>query len=573
MRHILLAVALCLAGPAQAQFYAQPITPRPLPPGVSFPTIASTDVVYPGCPTPPTSFGNIWEFDAVNGFTMTQYTNGTGGAPLVTAIGGASGQGTVTHPWKDFLALWGAPISGTASPTPGYSTMLLSTAFHSGFSTGPILAGDKVILMSGNYGKIKGGDGLVPGNNVPALTVVAGSGQTPVLSYLNLVNSSGFVFDGTNGDFKIQSLNDDSAALVSVSAANGNTVSNFFFNHVDISSASVLTANGWNAAAYIANARRGVVLNALSCVAVTNSHVYVTNEPNAGAIQVFAPNALVQNNEIDHIATDAIQYSGSNTALINNYGHDFVNAEPGDQYYGIQNLGSAPFAAGIPQTNVFMAKNQMIESLDAGQTTAHALMNGYLSSCGDITNYVGINNLFAGTANNGFAPGAIHNALIANNSVMFQGIDVSIAHCGSTGPEGFFPSNVRVTNNLAAGFTVYGNAVLVDHNISTSSSGTVYLYNSFGIGTTTGLVFQNPTPGSVVALPAVGPNNLMDGNGPANEYTVVPTSFSPAMSPAPNFTPLTLSPAKTSGGSSLVPPITDFNGATFAPPYSIGALN
>jgi len=220
-----------------------------------------------------------------------------------------------------------------------------------------------------------------------------------------------------------------------------------------------------------------------------------------------------------------------------------------------------------------MARNQMIESLDAGQTTAHAQMNGYLSSCGDITNFLAIDNLFAGTANNGFAPGAIHNALIANNSVMFQGIDVSIPHCGSTGPEGFFPTNVRVTNNLAGFFTTYGNAVLVDHNIATGPSGNVWVYNAFGIGTIGGLVFQSTTTNALTPLPAVGPNNLMDGNGPANEYTAVPTSFSPAMSPAPNFTPKVGSPAKTTGGSSLTPPITDFNGATFAPPYSIGGLN
>jgi hypothetical protein len=65
----------------------------------------------------------------------------------------------------------------------------------------------------------------------------------------------------------------------------------------------------------------------------------------------------------------------------------------------------------------------------------------------------------------------------------------------------------------------------------------------------------------------------MDGIGQANEFTAVYGSGSFPMSPQPDWTPLPGSPAKTYGGAVLIPPLTDYNGSTFTPPYSIGALN
>ena len=658
MRNILFAFALCLAGPAEAQFYAQPISPSPLPPGASIPAITPTTTAYPGCPQEITSFGNVWYIDPVNGFTQANYNAGTGGAPLVTTTGGASGQGTAAHPWNSLQALTGSS-NGVAST--GYTQILLSTA-SGGNGSSPIKPGDEVVLMSGSaaqYGEISFGSAISSPSttivNVPAITIAAGPGQTPIFAGLFMDEGTGFHFK----NIKIQSLATTffvGSVLVGIQDGNdGVTNSDIILDGMDFSSASVATANGWapttftvtsitdsggngtmtlspsvtlptgslvysstggfpgfvqvttgstgtsfavatsssysgSASAFsnvlwTTNARQGVLLlssdhgqgsTALSCVSVINSHLSVLNTANAGALQGFASNMLLMNNEIDHIATAAIQFGGSNVALINNYGHDFVNVEPPDQYYGIQNMQNASYGGGFRQTNVYMAQNKMIESLDAGQATPPALMNGYLSSCGDITNFVAIDNLIAGTANNGFAPGAIHNSLIANNSIMFQGLDVSIAHCGSTGPEGFWPTNVRVTNNLAGFFTTYGNAVLVDHNIATLPSGNAWVYNAFGIGTINGIVFQPTTPSALTALPAVGPNNLMDGFGPSNEYTAVPTSFSPAMSPAPNFAPKFGSPASGTtsfgAGAILVPPLTDYNGNPFLSPQIIGSL-
>jgi hypothetical protein len=658
------AIAASLIGStadAQLLSVTAPLSPRALPPGVSIPTISSNATAYPGCPAAPTTFGNTWTIDPVNGFTMAEYNAGTGGAPVVTAIGGASGQGTATHPWNSLQALFGGKVSGILEPTSGYSQMLLATAPQgTGATPGPIEPGDKVVLMSGAYGQITGGGVAETASeiiNVPALTIVAGSGQAPVLSLIGLAGATGFVFNGLTVQSETTSV---TAAVTSVTAPSGNfstmvvtspssgfnigtkvyipgyttiapltiepggtgtggagsyvvlnlntgssgsttgdsllveaaplinatdvgipgdTNSNIILENMTVSSASVATADGFNQAQFNFFFRPGIVLQAsdnavnLTCVSVVNSHVFVTNEANAEAIQTLASDALVMNNQIDHVATGAIEFSGSNTAIIGNTANDFVEADIDDQNYALQNIafGQDDGAATFPQSNIYIHGNKFIESIDSAQLF-NAQMNGYLSSCGDITNQVITDNLIAGTGQSGIAPGNTHNALIANNSVMLQGIQLNIAHCGSTGPEGNQPSNARITNNIATTFITGGSNVQADHNISAAASGFSYVFSSSA--TNGNVVFQSTTPGSVTAAPAgTGANNLTDGIGPTNEFTAVPTSGSFPFSPQPNFTPLSGSPAATMGGAVLIPPLTDFNGNSFTAPFPIGGLN
>src|ERR1700674_2976606 len=99
MKRLLLATTALslLTAPALAQ---------QLPAGVSRPTIAPTDVVYPGCPLPPTTFGNVWYFDAVKGKTPAAYAAmnppvpfPTAGQPVTSAM-----QGSAAHPWNSVAA-------------------------------------------------------------------------------------------------------------------------------------------------------------------------------------------------------------------------------------------------------------------------------------------------------------------------------------------------------------------------------------------------------------------------------------------------------------------------------------
>jgi hypothetical protein len=129
MRKLLLALlavfaAIALAESASAQFLSvsADLNSRAWPAGVSIPAIGNSDLVYPGCPTPPTSFGHVWYFSP-SGQTQQAYGS------LTTDPTVNPHQGDSTHPWNDPTALFGYhPPPGNLAPSAGYNQMLLSTA-------------------------------------------------------------------------------------------------------------------------------------------------------------------------------------------------------------------------------------------------------------------------------------------------------------------------------------------------------------------------------------------------------------------------------------------------------------
>jgi hypothetical protein len=274
-----------------------------------------------------------------------------------------------------------------------------------------------------------------------------------------------------------------------------------------------------------------------------------------------------------------VNFEGNNVAVENLYIHDTVLWNPGlgDQYYGIRNVGVYQTAL---QSNITIARIKLIESIDTSQLF-NAPLSGFLNSNGDITNFTIYDVLCACTGNDIFGTGNIHNALIANNSLMGTGsLNALQGHGGSTGPAGYPPSNVRIVNNIAPAYETDNNvqSIIADHNISTINgafnTAWIYCNGLTAAQTKYDCTTLMPTPGSVIAAPVgTGPNNTADGIGMTNEYTSVYGSGSFPMSPQPDWTPLSGSPAKTVGGAVLIPPLTDYNGAAFTPPYSIGGLN
>jgi hypothetical protein len=577
MRKLLLAaIVSSIGGSASAQLVSlsAPLSPRAWPAGVSIPAIASNATVYPGCPTPPMTFGHVWYIDPLNGHTQT-----------------AGGLGTSAAPWDSLQALFGIKISGSPAPSTGYNEPLLSTAAIGGYPTGPIQPGDEVLLMNGNYGEISAGTQSVPTaqiNNSPALTIAAAPGQIPVLSTLGLIGASGFVFNG----LKIQSQNSDGAALVYIADGNnsGYVNTNFIFENMDISSAPVATALTWTPTQWIANARIGVDFagsnqgSGLTCTSIVNSHIYVTHWNGTGAINVQANNSLVQNNQLDHFSNSGITYDASNVAILGNYIYDAFNS--GEFDYKGAVLGLSLLGNLIPHQNIYVSLNEIVDDLDPALPSPPALQ-GIIASNGDWTNLVITRNLIASSGCGSIVTGNAHNGLIANNSIVDGGnsslqpgcvpsIDVLQAHGGTTGPQGLIPSNIRITGNITPYMAFAGSNVTADHNVITGLGNYGFVYSPWGVNGVNGNLYfnDNPTIGSVTIASSVsGVENIHDGLGQTNEFTSVPTAGSFPMSPAPNWTPKSGSPARTYGGAALIPPISDFNGLSFSPPYSIGALN
>lgn len=565
--------------PAYANFttiqVAAPISPRALPNGVSFPTITASTLVYPGCPVPPTTFGHTWYIDPVNGHGQVAYGADPGG-----------GTGSSSAPWNSLQALFGAKnTQGTLVPSNGYTQMLLASV-NQGYAAGPIQPGDEVILMNGNYGEITAGTYSVPSAqiiNSPAVTIAAGPSQTPVLAALAMKGASGFVFNGLT----IQSQNTDGAYLVSiVDGYNpGYANTNIVLENMNISSAPISTALTWTPTQWKANARPGVFIqaitaaNSMTCASVVNSKISVTHLASSGALQLDAISSLANGNEISYFSNSGLEFSGDNTAIYNNYIHDQFNTAEGD---GLSAIIVSQQTSYTSHQNAYIARNKVIHNLDPA-LPAPAQLDGILSANTSWTNFSVIDNIMALSGCYAISPGNVTNGVVANNSIIDGGITslepcgpdqilVTQAHAGGTGSFGKPPFNVRIFNNIAPTFAYFGLNVQADHNIATNTSTSKVSLSYWDMHNYAQFIF--PTPGSVVAGPAAsGANNWMDGIGQGNNFTTVPTAGSIPMSPTPNWILLSGSPAKTYGGATLIPPITDYNGNPFLPPYSIGAIN
>jgi hypothetical protein len=592
MRKVLLAAAAALsasgAASAQGLSVAAALSPRALPSGVSIPTIASNAPVYPGCPLPPTSYGHVWHFaDAAHG-GLTQT---------------AGGDGSLAHPWDNPNALFGAKISGTPSPIPGYSTILLNTV--PGGSSGPVSAGDE-ILLNGSFGAISAG---YPFNsdqqiiNSPALTFAPEPGDTATFASLTISGGTGFVFNG----FNIQSLAAGSFLVLIQDDHIGVANSNIVFENMNISSAPIATALTWNAATWQANAGQGISFSGsnnganLTCASIVNSHVFVVRDPSNAAIFLGADDSLAQNNQVDYVSNSGIGYQASGVAILGNTVQNIFNAGYGDSKAGVQ--GYSFNGAGVAFSNITISRNKITQDIDAALPPPPSF-NGIVAYVGDWTNVSIYDNLIASSGNWSINAGNVHNGIIANNSTIdgkntaeengqVLQLFVGQSDQGTAGHSGLISSNVRVTNNIAPTFQIFGSNVQADNNIATSTYTGIGIWLFSYYGGFGNIAYAEATPGTItnapnaplipgapglpptatVAGPAIGTTNYLDGLDQQDVFTAVPMAGSVPMSPAPNWAPVSGSLALTLGGATLVPPFTDFNGTPFSgPPYVIGAL-
>ena len=579
-------LAICTAANAQLLPVSQPLQQRSLPFGVSIPAVTSSSVSYPGCPGEVTTHTHTVYFDQVNGHTQA-----------------GGGLGTLAAPWDNLQALTG---NNSGTPSSGYTQILLSTA-PGGNGSSPVIPGDLILVNTGSYGAVSLGVSTAIANS-PAITIKANTGQTPLFTTLAAQEMTGLHLEG----LKVQGTGAGNGGLVYIADNSvAHSTSDIILENMDISSASVATADTWSSkATWVANARPGVMFfsqagenpsTAMTCVSVVNSHIYVVSNPSQfGSIELEAGSSLIQGNEIDHFYAFGIKFYESNYAIGNNYIHDVVQTASAPIFYAIFQGIDSTLDPTEWQSNVYLYNNKAIENADANLlSTFQGSLSAYLNSTGDVTNFVALDNLMDGSGSCAICAGNAHNFVVANNSSMYSGnsggqnpvMNFTQAHAGAagfgTGPIGRQPSNGRVFNNIGNIFECLNqDGVQCYHNISAPATtgfpswtyqGTLSGNPTFSPGWNT--LFTSPTPGSVVTVdPQSGQQNLIDGGvGGAspqnNEFTSVPVPGTWPELPLPDWTPLAGSPAATAGGVQLVPPIADYNGIAFAPPYAIGALN
>jgi hypothetical protein len=303
--------------------------------------------VYKGCAVLPTTFKHVWYFDPFNGMTAAE-----------------GGDGSQSHPWKSLQAAF--------AQEKGYATPLLSSVPYrhlnpnpggnpvwAGPPTGPINPGDKILLMSGNYGDVSIGAWSIGVNNPSFVAIAAAPGETPVLSSLVVTASSRFLFSG----LKVVGTADSSPKapeqlVLIIDQGAALPTSDIVFTNMRISSTD--DADGWTKQEWHTRARHeGIFTKSgdhgadTTCISVTNSHIWNVV---FGAV-LLANKTLFSGNEIDHFGDDGIDYAASDLMITKNYIHDDLDLGIGAHMDGMQ---------GYPGsfTNVVIESNRVIRQTD-----------------------------------------------------------------------------------------------------------------------------------------------------------------------------------------------------------------
>ena len=370
------------------------------------------------------------------------------------------------------------PVHGKAS-NPGTAAAPWDTLQNVLAQKKAILKGGDVLnLMSGNHGAVS----VLNMVNSDFITVKAAPGQIPVLSRLTISGAQNWIFQG----LKIEGIK--TGHLITVGTSFTSVISkNIILNGNTLLSQDDVTA--WSKADWVSNASGGIsidgrpdmvdadspVINDVeqshhttNCIAVTNnaiSHV-------KGAVGFNADHSLFQGNSIDDYADDAVDFGGNYLTLsynritnvndIADYNHDdgFQGFLPGGSGYNASTFSNDVIDHNtiIRQTTPnlpFAGSMQGIDNFDGG---------GYR----DWYHLKVTNNLVITNTWNAITFGGIHDSLIANNTVLGDGVKTSQLNAGS----GLAP------------VTAPGNASWVeitDYNHFSQKSSNVTVTNNVGV--------------------------------------------------------------------------------------------
>jgi hypothetical protein len=501
--------------------------------GGGAPVVTSSAFVPPnftGCNfTVPTTFPHVWYIDPVSGQTENAYT--AAGISLNPAV--TPHQGDIAHPWKDLNAVATTRANARAL---GYADPLLAAGI------GPIFAGDEVLLQSGTaaqYGAIGMGIyGFVYNQNGAFVTFKPAPGATVTLASLALGNLSSFAISGIN----IQST--DKFPLLQISAGNPQ---NLVLDNLNISSTDAATAQTWTQAQWRSLSSNGIVFKVGSCVSLKNSHIFnvATAAGFNGGTQI-----MFQNNEIDHLVGDGLDFHGNDLLISDNYVHDFVNDGSGEHIDGMQGFNSAQ----IPSSNrLLFDSNTIVFQADPNLPFASgAYINGAIDAGGCCwTNFYANNNKI-------YWPNFIHGISIDNcTNCMFENNTLAGGFIVTNGSD----QNLLIKNNLSAGMDCKGGdqaGVQMENNVM-YHGGSGYIILCFG-GALKSMA-GGASPGTYLG------NNIVDTGGVLSEITALDlTTFTY------NFALLSNAPARGAGTSVDYTPQTDSLGNPLNSPPDVGAI-
>ena len=520
--------------------------------------------VYSGCAVPSPTPRHVWYIDPVNGKTPA-----------------AGGNGSQASPWNSLSGVLAGGWGASGFSVPGYTRPLLSSVPYVHIANGklvavadqlgnpPVQPGDAIMLMSGNYGDIGIGDFNLPTTNSDFVTVEAAPGQTPVFTTLLLDRTNKWVFNA----IKVQSLlgtNGNTQALVLLTDQGPSyPTTDIIMENMQISSAD--STGGWSQAQWIAQARIqgfaafGLAGNGMngepntSCISLAGSHIQGVRN---GAI-LAANNLLFTNNVIDHFGDDGIDYASNNLAITHNTIHDNLNVGDGNHEDAMQGQ-NGPLAAGVAFnhfSNILIDSNLVVRQTDPNLAFPQYLQ-GIDAFDEDWTNVTVTNNVIVTSSCYGIGFSSIHNSLIADNTVVEDGLFstpgcIAAIDVGGATHEGPLSTNTIVRNNLTSQL-----------NIDTRDTGVVPNNNvvmccgpgPFISWYVNGVIQYLSQPGTYMN------GNIIDTEGTKGEFL----NFNPATL---TYTVLLKSSAQAIGAGVAGAPTIDIIGSTRTAPYAVGAYS
>jgi Right handed beta helix region len=522
--------------------------------------------VYSGCNVPSATPRHTWYIDPVHGKTPAAGGNGSQAAPWNSLNGVVSGS-------------WGANIT-----VPGYSRPLLSSVPYNHYNPGsgaafadtagnpPVQPGDALMLMSGNYGDVGLGAFDLPTTNSDFVTVEAAPGQTPVFTTLWIQRTNKWVFNG----IKVQSLygaNGNYNALVMITDQGPSyPTTDIVLENLLISSAD--STAGWTQAQWVAQARNGYWLAGLAgngtngepnttCVTLAGSHILNVRT----GVALAGNNSLFTNNVIDHFGDDAIDYAANNLAITHNTIHDNLNIGDGNHEDAMQGV-IGPISAGVAYnafSNILIDSNLILRQTDPNLAFPQYLQ-GIDAFDSDWTNITVTNNVVVTSSCYGINFSSIHGSLIANNTVVDDGLFstpgcVAAIDVGGATHEGPLSTNTIVQNNLTPQLNIDTRdvGVVADNNVVLYGGPGPYI--AWYVNGVIQYLSQSGTYGNGNSI-----GNIIAKDGTSGEFV----NFNPA---ALTYTVMLKSGATAIGAANGGPPTLDILGVTRAAPYDAGAYS
>jgi hypothetical protein len=278
---------------------------------------------------------------------------------------------------------------------------------------------------------------------------------------------------------------------------------------------------------------------------------------------ITASQVLFSNNQIDHFGDDGIDYAASNLAITKNNIHDNLDIGDGNHEDGMQGvIGTlAPGATVNRLQNILIDSNLVIRQTDP-ELSFPTYLQGIDAFNSDWTNLTITNNIVITSACWGIAFSSIHDSLIANNTVVEDGLVVTPGCAAGVSvsdktPEGASSSNTAVRNNLASRISVDNrdSGVESDHNVAMSGVSPELFW------------YLNGVP-QYIGKPGIYANgNVIDTGGAKSEFV----NFDPAT--------LTFNVMLKAGAQAIGPataagaPAVDILGITRSVPSPVGAYS